>query len=462
MPTEKRPEEYDISYVNHSIKNFMYREFSVESDEDGMLQTRHNGKSKNLGTMRLLFRITRDKNDVIIDTESISEVNNWLLYMAVEDGKKDTTRHADALLKYYWYLHDTGKKWDEFPYIKSKKPTYGFKTYLKDLHNSSDKDIHLSRNTANSYINSVVSFYKHHMRNGVRFPNAPFEGEYVKVDTSNDHKHMSGSGRFYVSTTDMRLNLPKDQRYEHRRELIALSNYEWNALDRLLTIGKRVLCQRQGQKHLVSLPEESCLMFRLMRYSGLRREEVVTLLESNVIQPSADSSSYIMLNIGPAHGTKTKNSKNRKVEIPTLLMKELHEYTLSERYTSRRDKYLEKHGGKAPLFIQYTGNKYSNNTVNARWGEIRRTLQAMGLKDFEHKPHNLRATYAVYRLRELRSEGKSGNALSDFLLARLGHDSFEVTEAYLKQSEEPDGTGVRGSLGQAVYEEALDYLVFGN
>ena len=45
---------------------------------------------------------------------------------------------------------------------------------------------------------------------------------------------------------------------------------------------------------------------------------------------------YLRLTIGGKDGVETKNSKERIIEFPSLLMKNLYEYTISERYLNRK------------------------------------------------------------------------------------------------------------------------------
>ena len=51
-----------------------------------------------------------------------------------------------------------------------------------------------------------------------------------------------------------------------------------------------------------------------------------------------------------------------------------------------------------PLFLNQTGELYPIATINARWSEIRNYMQYKLGSSFNHKPHNLRPTYAVKRL----------------------------------------------------------------
>ncbi len=452
----------EISYTTHTVKNFIYKEVELYPDEDGVLCKKSLGSGVVVSDIKLLQAVHRCSGGDIVDIKPITEVNNWLLYKCLYEDCKDTRRHADALLKYYWFLHDTDVVWDDFPYSINKRPTYRYKKYLKDLYASDDKEISLSRTTANNYMNSVVSFYKHYLNKGYKFQHPPFQHETVKVTTSNSHTNISKSKTHIVASTDLRLKLPKSQKPDIKRELKALSKAQWTALNDLLSNSRKVIRIEGETRKTVSLPEESSLMFRLMRYTGMRREEVVTFPVNFIRKINHDDRSYIRVRIGPSQGVLTKNSKERTIEIPVFLMKELHDYTTSNRYINRREKLKIRNTNIKiiPLFIQYAGEPYNLKTLNARFSEIRKTLDIMGVQGFdEHKPHNLRATYAVFRLRELRNSGVKGQKLADFIQSRLGHEDIEVTESYLKQSEEPDSHTSYGSVGQSVAEEAIEDMI---
>jgi integrase len=144
--------------------------------------------------------------------------------------------------------------------------------------------------------------------------------------------------------------------------------------------------------------------------------------------------------IGPRFGIMTKNSKEREIEIPSALMNNLYQYSISARYIKRRDKFITKAEEKSPipLFLNNRGGSFSATTVNGRWGEIRNALALRIGQAFDHKVHNLRSTYAVERLKALLNAGmQQGDALS-FIQSKLGHSDLTTTLHYLKQAEGRD------------------------
>ncbi|GAA5190020.1 hypothetical protein GCM10025772_13720 [Ferrimonas gelatinilytica] len=124
----------------------------------------------------------------------------------------------------------------------------------------------------------MVNLYKHHIKYGHPFENEPFKHELVKVQIGNSHRSMQATSVYGVTTTDLRLKLDKDLTYEYERQLFALTRYKWSMLNQLLTVDKQVLHKNGDSVTTVPLVEEMSLLFRLMRFSGLRREEAITFL----------------------------------------------------------------------------------------------------------------------------------------------------------------------------------------
>ena len=106
----------------------------------------------------------------------------------------------------------------------------------------------------------------------------------------------------------------------------------------------------------------------ISRYSGLRREELVTLRSKAVYKPSAEQleKKYLIhsegLILDPKLGVKTKNGSIRRAEIPSNLMLNLHNYINSKRYIKRRKLYESRYPLEAinpPLLLTQVGAPYS-------------------------------------------------------------------------------------------------------
>ncbi|WP_118836237.1 site-specific integrase [Aeromonas hydrophila] len=268
--------------------------------------------------------------------------------------------------------------------------------------------------------------------------------------------------RIYVHTTDLRLNLGKDLR-KRPSPLTALTETEWEAIQKIILITRQVLTMRDGRLILTNLPEEFTWILLLMRWTGMRREEVLTLRTTHFFKPNYQQllNGYVEIDIGPSTGTNTKFGKDRTIEMPSQLMSSIYNYLQSSRYITRRRKYRkiynEHHFENDFAFISESGENYSLSTLNSRWSDIRRTIEdpKLGLgESFEHKPHNLRATYAVERIINLLDHNISEGKAFRHIQGHLGHENEDTTLHYLTQAQ--DRRKGRRSP-QAVWENIVDY-----
>lgn len=380
-----------------------------------------------LGKMPLLYRD---------DGTAISVANNWLIYLKANQFKKEVNTQAQALLHFFTFLTDTQCEWDHMPVILRQRPTYAFKKHLREAFHS----CLIARSTANSYMRVVINFYKFYLFKKHPFANPPFNFEYIKVQTSSRYDYMRNN-TMYVDSTDLRLNLPRDSRFNGlSRALVPLSEEEWQQVEKVINSNAKGISQSSSGNREVALSEEFQLAVMLARYAGLRRDEIISLRSRLVFKPSAVQlgKKYLIhaegLLLDPKNGVRTKGGTMRYAEIPTELMQKLHIYINSERYINRREKFINRHPDQAsnpPLFISQHGDFYSGKTIDARWGELRNLINTQS-SNFEHKFHNLRSTYAVQRLKELLNNHlKEADAL-DYLQACLGHKHRSTLLAYLR------------------------------
>jgi integrase len=161
---------------------------------------------------------------------------------------------------------------------------------------------------------------------------------------------------------------------------------------------------------------------------------------------------YINLRLGGFCGIKIKNNKEREVECPSALMLKLFEYKLSKRHLQRKEKYADLNPDQhIPLFLNNRGKAFSEETLNARWSEIRATITERIGREFQHKAHNLRATYGVSRLRSLMRAGLSQEDALAFVQHKMGHEDLSTTLSYLKQTQAE-------RTGAEMAEQAYDHL----
>lgn len=404
---------------------------------------------RSVGRMPLLYRE---------DGTGITVANNWLIHLKVNLNKKEVNTQAQGLLHYFTFLENINYSWDFMPAAVRQRPTYAFKKHLREAF----KNRVIARSTANSYMSVVIRFYKFYLARNHRFENPPFNYEFVKVELPGRHDFMNNK-ILHVDSTDLRLQLPKDYKFNGlARSLVPLSKNEWSLLDDFLKSGRRGIVKKTSGSVSVPLSIELKLAVYLARFSGLRREEIITLRSKQIYRPDKEqlSKKYLIhtegLLLDPRWGVSTKNGSIRHAEIPSALMNELHKYLNSPRYIERKRKFILKHPDKAdnpPLLINQRGSFFSSKTLDARWGEIRNAFSSDKI-DFEHKFHNLRSTYAVFRLEELLNTGLNESEALDYLQAVMGHKHRTALLAYLKFSKQVKSAN-------QVYEEAIEIILKG-
>lgn len=454
---------FELDVISYSLPKFNYNTLSTQVDENGEIEIREIGnENTTVNTSMFLFWLRtyiggqEDQQEIAsYYVESIDDVNAFLMDLLVNGSNKDVSIYSRGLIHFFTKLVEWKIDWKDSPFTKSKRPLYRFKTFLEDSFRSSDPETHIAASTAKAYMRAAVRFYKYHIAKGVKFENAPFQYEEFSVDVGGDETSNKGSKRIIIPTTDVRLSVPKPQVGLLPNKLRALSDHEYDLLEQILCIKRKVLKCEHGQLIECSLPIEFSLMFIVMRHCGLRRNEALTLNEEWVLRGirHSDNQLLVKLNVGPSQGVETKYEKEREIEIPAPLLRQLHRYTLSERYLKRRDKFIDNVSGDCwtPLFLNQNGSPIDTRTINARWSEIRHCLsEKLGYK-FTHKVHNLRSTYGTKRLFSLIDVGIKQSIALETVQVLLGHANLATTFHYLSQVE-----GHKSA--EELAEIALDYL----
>lgn len=424
-----------MEIISYMLPEFEYLPPRITIDDNGEIRVdceaeEHAGATKVHKSIFLYCVVRCENTGEIKEFNGLDHVNAFLMYRSVVKGAEDTKPIAKALLCYHQFLANHNLQWDQFPVRNFKKPTYQFKRYLEQLYQAGE----LAASTAKAYMSQVVRFYKFYLRR-MEFDNPPFEYEVVSINVASKHSSISSTRNILITSTDLRLKIATSNS-EMPNKLRALSDTEWNILDEVLRLERCGLRLADGVSSKVSIATEFMLLFLLMRYTGLRREEALTL-PALLIKPDQSSLGYADIHISTGVGVHTKGGKARSIEIPVQLSNLLHKYKCSERYNRRFSKFIlhnpdVKH---VPLFLTQDGKPFSVDSVNARWSEIRKYIREKHSMVFDHKPHNLRATYGTFRLRELIM-GDNPLQVSKALVYiqdRMGHQDLSTTEKYLSQ-----------------------------
>ncbi|ASG02622.1 MULTISPECIES: site-specific integrase [Vibrio] len=512
---------YDIK--TKTIKHFTYRKPSVFIDENGEPQYKYSPNKDNYTHIKKVIFLSLvgyekvnllDENDKpikdehgnpifvkgdLVSYEPMNYVNELILAKHVVDEKEDAQQASKALTHYFRFILDAQTKWDDKydnedydPLIDPPRPAWDNFSPRKNLRvttmyrNAVKKatldGTGLAKTTAMSYVRSMIDFYKYHLRQGMRFNNPPFKFETLLIDLETSGTDMKARKCKEIQTTDLKLTFPKSKKNDggklpnSNRELKPLTNSEWREIKNILGQTRRVLKNVKSEEKLVSLPEEYCLLFRLLRYTGLRKEEGTSLHLGQIIRPNTNGS-MLRLGVGNQYGSLTKdpnggyNNKSRRTIIPSSLMLELYNYSHSPRYKKRLAKFrercrAEREAGndayfdgvdgvdedKQYLFISNSGVPLFKKLeeINTRWNEVRKTAGMNLLNDIDAVVHNLRATFAVSIFRTLLKKMNPDDALAR-VSALLGHEDLSTTLLYLKIAQEEP-------TGDEIWEDVLDYL----
>ncbi|EIA1617526.1 site-specific integrase [Vibrio parahaemolyticus] len=398
----------------------------------------------------------------------VEPVNQWFIHLITSKRLEDLNSYTRALKRYWDFLDREGLDWDKFPPLRRLKPTYLFRNDLLASVNSGG----LAHSTANTYINHLVQFYlwaAYERYYQITEEHKPFEIEFVQVKNKNMLTHMMP--KFTVQTSDLRIRVPKDSTSKTVRRLNPLPHSALHILS----------------KQLKRTSPEVRLICLLAVQSGLRIKEAtgLTLDALNQARQRADSRTHYEITIGPRNGVPTKYKKTRTIEITGQLLQELRHYAIDERRLQRLNKLqdrLDKHRhlfsnpDKAdlkplrlnqkklkalisantfePMFISQQGNPYQPNTIGARFGEIRRLIKNSG-HTFNHRFHDLRSSYATYRLQSLIDGGLEASDTLDLLMQWMGHKDESTIWNYIRYLKRKEVLVEKISMLDNIMHQAL-------
>ncbi|MEX3074270.1 site-specific integrase [Vibrio alginolyticus] len=504
---------YDIK--TKTLKHFTYRKPLVFIDENGEPQNEYSRNEENhthikkviflnLVGYEKLKQLDEDGKPIFIKGKLLSYepldcVNEFILSKHIVDGKEEAQQASKALTHYFRFILDAQAKWDSRydnedyePLIDPPRPAWNkfavrknfrVTTMYRDAIKRTTLDgTGLAKTTAMSYMRSMVDFYKYHLRHGMTFNNPPFEFETYSISIENSGTDMKSHRRKEVQTTDLKLSFAKSKKNDGgklpnaRRDLKPLTNTEWKEIKDILVNTKRVIKNVNREERFVSLPIEYCLLFRIFRYTGLRKEEGASLHLGQIVRPDMKAA-VLRLGVGEQYGSLTKdpnggyNNKSRRTIIPASLMLELYNYSHSPRYKKRLAKFKERCKAEREagndayfdgtdgvdenmqyLFISNSGVPFFKKLeeINTRWNEVRKTAAVNLLNDIDSVVHNLRSTFAVSVFRILLKKMDADDSLKR-VSAFLGHEDLSTTLLYLQIAQDRP-------TGDEIWEDVLDYV----
>ncbi|TMP38288.1 integrase [Pseudoalteromonas rubra] len=272
----------------------------------------------------------------------------------------------------------------------------------------------VSPSTANLYLKHVVQFYIWAIEESEIEINdekaTPFTIQFVSIKRSDKLAHLKP--KFVVQTSDLKIRVPK----KPESGLNPLTS------ESLLTFSNKLKTE----------PIEFKLMCALALLSGLRKSEACSFTQEALDSaiPTSDERTRYILTVGPSTGVNTKYNKNREIEASATLICKLRDYSISERRLKKVQK-LKVRGQYEPLFISQYGNQTSPGTLGARWSDFRKDINCT-LNNFNYSFHDLRSTYATYRLNDLLDAGLGVGQSLDCLMSWMGHNQESTTMKYIR------------------------------
>ncbi|MFM5163549.1 hypothetical protein ACEUBB_10875 [Aeromonas rivipollensis] len=409
----------------------------------------------------------------------INAANEYLFHCKTVDKSQDVRSIAKGLMHFFDFLERHEICWDQMPRPRNQRPLYRFRDYLQALHDDVDLDTgkrKLASTTAKSYRGAAVGMYVYWLGHGKLFQRDPCRFFDAHIC---DERVLGHINRYIkVQMTDLKLTardkVKNNKLPNHLSPLLKKQRPELQALQTVLQ-NRRGYTQVRGEYLAKQISIETCIAVLLALYTGMRRLEVLTF-SSTMVRASHPGEEAITVMIGPNVCCHTKGGESGEIKVPTWLMKQLADYKQTSRYKRRLTKFITQTTDPfarryPPLLLNNQGLPYNENSLNARWGEIRNAIRLdHAMPGFAHKFHNLRSTYATYltiALLQLTYPNDHAERPNEPVLtrdqveaevqARLRHTSPQTTALYVKFWEDH----YLGRQSDRVHQEGLD-KIYGN
>jgi integrase len=369
-----------------------------------------------------------------------------------ENRVEDSNTAAYAILAYYRFLHDDGRKFDDLTPVPQDGPLFAFRYFLCEHLKSIDAEGNVfgsfTTSTIKSYLGQISLYYEWLVNEElieVSDEKRPLSYEWgTRNIGTNDQllAHVYRRGEIKFKKRDLTQSLPREQLPADHDAVNPLSD------DSLIRF-------REETK---KLPNAHRLAYELQIQCGLRASETVSFSSHHIVRP--DERKSYKCRIGPdIDGCKTKGRKIRTIKIPKSLMAELYEYLLSDeraKYCDSLDLESVKHPKeRTRLFLTNRRGPYARSSLDGRFGEIRTSIRKQGYT-FDHKDHDLRRTFATRWLaRKSKDSGNSFFFCATELMRLMGHESFTSTQKYVKFLSKKSEQRKHAERTNKIAEEAL-------
>ena len=362
-------------------------------------------------------------------------------------------------LKYFLqYLEHTNQHFLDLPTQYQQRVPRKFRAFLQTVLEQHD----FNAEYINNILSSIAHFYNYIQNQSLVSPsdieNKPFRERKVSIPI---HNNVGLSRNISVITNDLKLKssrkpIPSLGKLRDGGSLRPLSNQE-----------QEIVFKAFDEDH-TSIELE--LMMRIALGTGARQQSICTLSIAcitsalNYLEQSPESD-HAVINTGYRYKTDSKGGRLNRLIFPRNLLYRLATYIDCERAENRRESINSFYAGTIDnyVFLTRTGNPYltaereliDRNSPKPIWNtdapvmvpkngqalrnELKRFIIKVqksehNLKDFSF--HDLRATYGMNIVRNLRAKGYPDSKIFDHVRQRLNHRSLTTTESYLKFDSE--------------------------
>lgn len=365
-----------------------------------------------------------------IDNQRLSELIHYYFIEQLHENILDLSSQGRAFYAWVSWLQINNINPFDAPLIHKFHPTYGFRYHLIERVKSDSQYGQLSSSTASTYMNHIKNFYKHLDRIGI-------------LQASNFFRHQTSivNNNIAVQTSDLSIS-----RVSTKEK--SLNPFSKNELSVFLEELKYESVDFQ-------------IMCRLMLFSGLRLQEMLTLpriLFDEASFAATEGNLIRGLIIGKSlNQVNTKFGKHRELFVSKQMYEDVLDYMLDDQIEKRLRKWRTKNVEQFrsdPLFITRTGTTYTSQAFYSRWYPFINRLRQSHSQNFKHKPHDCRATFGTSFLKAATNSGVSVTAALGALKVWMGHSQLSTTINYVKYLERNEISRVVAEVMDSFISEA--------
>ncbi|MBD2860320.1 tyrosine-type recombinase/integrase [Spongiibacter sp. KMU-158] len=328
--------------------------------------------------------------------ELVRVAHKFLVYYCITRGRVQSRnswwKYGQDLYDYFGYLEAGGIDWRSSLATTQHSVIAAYRDW--SFENG------LTSKTINGRLRTIIQFYQFAYRKKW-ISSVPFDIESVIVNKPKGFlAHTDRSGNTAASP-----NVMLKERFTHLQILTE------DEVKRLMS-----------HKTFVS----QHLIYRMAVQTGMRKEELMTFPSSYITDPKSHRGrAVVRVRLKPGD-MRTKGSRERDIDIPMGLYERLWQYKIHER---NQLLLANESPERYELFINRFGRPYSikGSILNKELKEI--TCR----KDISL--HDLRHTYATFKLYGLRSNPNYRGEPLVYIQDRLGHSSINTTRIYLHYIE---------------------------